>query len=105
VIVDTGSTNGTQRRIHELLHEIPGSLYERPWRGFAENRNEAIQLARDDAEYSLVMDADEELVAEPGFRLPRLEADAYLVPNEVVPRESTVSGEQPHEDGGVIGQN
>jgi glycosyltransferase involved in cell wall biosynthesis len=83
VIVDTGSTDGTQQRIRALLQAVPGSLCERPWRGFAENRNEAMELARYVAEYSMVMDADEELIAEPDFCMPRLTADAYLVANHI----------------------
>ena len=35
VIVDTGSTDGTQSLVAEILHDIPGKLYERPWRDFA----------------------------------------------------------------------
>ena len=37
VIVDTGSTDGTQDIIRAELHDIPGTLHERPWRNFAHN--------------------------------------------------------------------
>ncbi len=80
LIVDTGSTDGTQDLIRDYLRDVPGELCERPWRSFGENRSEALALARDRADYTLVIDADEELVAAPGFRLPALEADEYLVP-------------------------
>ena len=44
VIVDTGSTDGTQQIILECLKEVPGFLHERPWVDFSHNRNEAIAL-------------------------------------------------------------
>ena len=34
VIFDTGSTDGTQRIIQEVLKDIPGQLHERPWVNF-----------------------------------------------------------------------
>src|SRR5258708_17110185 len=59
VIVDTGSTDGTQQIVAECLQGIPGELFERPWVGFAHNRTEAIGLARGHGRYALVVDADE----------------------------------------------
>lgn len=79
VIVDTGSTDGTQELIRRELADIPGELYERPWRNFGENRTEAIELAKGKADYLLIMDADEELELPPGFAMPELEADQYML--------------------------
>lgn len=76
-IVDTGSTDGTQRVIKDLLKDVPGELIESPWHDFATNRNEALELARPHNEYVLVIDADDALEYEPGFRMPKLSADAY----------------------------
>jgi glycosyltransferase involved in cell wall biosynthesis len=78
-VVDTGSTDGTQDRVREALAGLPGELWERPWRDFGHNRSEAIQLAGTRADYLLFLDADEEWVAPPGFRWPRLEADGYSI--------------------------
>lgn len=63
VICDTGSTDGTQDFIKQLMAEwgIPGELHERPWVDFSYNRTESLQLARDKAEYTLVIDADDYL--------------------------------------------
>ena len=76
VIVDTGSTDGTQGIIREHLKDIPGELHERPWVNFGHNRTEALELAKGKAVYTLVIDADEVLIVEPGFEMPLLTADA-----------------------------
>ena len=80
VIVDTGSSDGTQQIIREYLHDIPGELAERPWVDFAHNRSEALALARGRAEYVLIIDADEVLELDPDFTMPVLAADSYLFP-------------------------
>ena len=77
VIVDTGSTDGTQQTIRSLLQHLPGELVERPWVDFARNRTEALDLAQGRASYFLILDADEVLEFAPGFQFPTLEADAY----------------------------
>jgi glycosyltransferase involved in cell wall biosynthesis len=63
VICDTGSTDGTQQFIKDLMTEwgIAGELHERPWVDFATNRTESLKLARDKGDYTLVMDADDYL--------------------------------------------
>ncbi|MFG2990700.1 glycosyltransferase [Streptomyces sp. NPDC048257] len=77
VIVDTGSTDGTQNIIREFLGDLPGVLHERPWRGFGASRTEAIDLARPSADYLLFLDADDLMEVLPGFRMPDLTLDAY----------------------------
>ena len=64
VVVDTGSTDGTQDVVRRAMSGIPGDVYDRPWRGFGASRTESFQLAREQglAEYALVIDADDELV-------------------------------------------
>jgi glycosyltransferase involved in cell wall biosynthesis len=85
VIVDTGSTDGTQEKILKFFENvgIPGELYERPWKNFGHNRTEALQLAKDKADYSYMIDADEVLVFEPGFDPDKfketLNADLYNI--------------------------
>jgi glycosyltransferase involved in cell wall biosynthesis len=79
LIVDTGSTDGTQDAIREVMADLPGELVERPWSDFASNRTEALELARGRADYVFVIDADETVELDPGFRLPRLTAGAYIV--------------------------
>lgn len=76
-IVDTGSADGTQAIVAAHLRDLPGTLVERPWVDFAHNRNEALELARERADYILVIDADEVLEYAEGFALPPLDADSY----------------------------
>lgn len=79
VIVDTGSTDGTQKIIKEFMNDIPGELHERPWVDFAHNRNEALELARSQAEYILFMDADDVMRIVPNFKMPLLDKDFYYL--------------------------
>ena len=79
VIVDTGSSDGTQEIIREYFRDLPGELHERPWQDFAHNRSEALALARPHGDYSLIIDADDALEIPAGYQLPELTADAYVV--------------------------
>jgi glycosyltransferase involved in cell wall biosynthesis len=70
VIVDTGSTDGTQRKIKDFFERngIDGELHEIPWKDFGYNRSEALRLAQaTDTDYALMIDADEILVFDQGF--------------------------------------
>ena len=79
VIVDAGSTDGTQDLIanHMAGLGIPGELHERPWRNFGDNRSEALRLAQGRGDYVWVVDADDKLVGTPDFT--QLGADAYTL--------------------------
>ena len=79
VIVDTGSTDGTQDVVRSALADLPGQLVERPWRDFGHNRSEALALARSQAAYTLIIDADDELLVPPGPASLDPTADAYSI--------------------------
>ena len=79
IVVDTGSSDGTQSIVREHMRDVPGELFERPWRDFGWNRSEALRLARGKADYVLVMDADHVLHVPPTFSFDVLNADGYLV--------------------------
>ncbi len=79
VIVDTGSTDGTQKMIKEIMKDVPGELHERPWVNFGHNRNEALQLAHNKGDYLLFIDADEEFAFDEDFTMPELDKGAYSV--------------------------
>jgi len=61
VIIDTGSTDGTQEKIKNFFEQIgiEGTLYERPWVNFGVNRSEALALAKPEGDYTIMIDADE----------------------------------------------
>ena len=61
------------------MKDMPGELYERPWKNFGFNRNEALQLAKGKASYILFMDADDWLDIQPNFSLPDSTVGLYKV--------------------------
>lgn len=82
VIVDTGSTDGTQDLIRKYFAEkgIPGELHERPWVNFGHNRSEALALCDGKGDYAWMIDADDRIVGK--FKYPNgknLVADAYAL--------------------------
>jgi glycosyltransferase involved in cell wall biosynthesis len=81
VICDTGSTDGTQQLIKDLMSEwnIPGELHERPWVDFAHNRTESLSLARSKGEFTLIMDADDYLEIDNPSVLKNLKFDQFHV--------------------------
>lgn len=79
VIFDTGSTDGTQQMIREILKDIPGELHESLWVNFEHNRNVALNAARNKADYLFFFDADEELVLEKPFDKASWDKDFYML--------------------------
>lgn len=79
VIVDTGSTDDTRRRVLESLQGVPGILYERSWVDFETNRNQALQLAMGLADYILILDADDTLEISDEFNKNDLDKDGYVI--------------------------
>jgi len=66
VIVDTGSTDGTPEFIKEWMDNagIAGEVHHHKWVNFGYNRNQALEHAyqSDQADWVLLIDADEEVV-------------------------------------------
>jgi len=82
VIVDTGSTDGTQDLIKDYMKEcgIPGELHERPWVDYGHNRTESLMYSKGKADYRLVIDADDVLVVDDSKSpFENLEKDCYKV--------------------------
>ncbi|MDR3624476.1 MAG: glycosyltransferase [Chlamydiales bacterium] len=82
VIVDMGSCDATKQIICQCMKNKPGELHERSWVNFEYNRNEALDLARDKADYILFIDADQRLEFEPTFNEATLEDPYYYVTTE-----------------------
>ena len=89
VIVDTGSSDGTQEIIREFMEDVPGELHERSWVNFGVNRNQALQLAKGKSDYLLFIDADEAL--EGAFDKKALSKDYYLVKLRLMRQPLTTS--------------
>lgn len=79
VIVDTGSTDGTQEIIRKCLAGHPGELHEKTWVDFEHNRNVALNLAQGKCDYLLFVDADEVLHFNPTWSKKCLTKDCYLL--------------------------
>ncbi|MFT3773505.1 MAG: glycosyltransferase [Minicystis sp.] len=62
VILDTGSTDGTQDLIRRELLGVPGQVFEEPFVDFSTSRNRALDLAGQETEFVMWLDADDELV-------------------------------------------
>jgi len=58
-IVDTGSTDETKKLIRKTLKGVPGKLHDSEFLDFGHNRTEALALARESADWLLLLDADE----------------------------------------------
>jgi hypothetical protein len=61
IILDTGSTDGTQQIMWDFLvtkHKKRGAIYECPWYDFGTNRTITVQLAFGSGDWLLLMDAD-----------------------------------------------
>src|ERR1700733_8577172 len=82
VIVDTGSTDGTQEVIREFMKDIPGELHEDVWVDFEYNRNQALALAKNKGDYLFFIDADEKLLLPSPFVKLHLDKDGYYITTE-----------------------
>lgn len=84
VVVDTGSTDGTQDLIKNFFAEkgIPGELIETEWVDFSHARNISLNAVESKVDYGMWIDADEEMVLSPGFNKEKMlsgESDSYSI--------------------------
>ncbi len=79
VVVDAGSTDGTQDVVRRALAGLPGALHERLGDDIARTRSEALHLARRHGTYCLLIEAEERLDVPAGTTLPTLTADSYTL--------------------------
>jgi glycosyltransferase involved in cell wall biosynthesis len=82
VICDTGSTDGTQQIIKDLMGEykIEGELHEREWKDYGTNRTESLELSKGKCDYRLIIDADDFLEVNEGAKpFENLVEDSYKI--------------------------
>ena len=82
VIVDTGSTDGTQELIKSIMDEynIDGELIKRPWVNFGHNRTESLVYSKGRGDYRLIIDADDFLSVDEGINpFKNLNKDSYKI--------------------------
>jgi glycosyltransferase involved in cell wall biosynthesis len=108
VIVDTGSSDGTQEIIQNLMKAkgIPGELHEREWVDYSTNRNQSLELAKGKADYRLIIDADDVLAYKDENVFNDLEKDSYKfmirLGNLAYYRTQLINGSQDWKYKGVI---
>lgn len=78
IICDTGSSDNTEEVIRKCLDGIPGEIHNHEWEDFSTNRNKALELAKDKADYIFIIDADDQLVAQTN-PFQNLDALAYKI--------------------------
>lgn len=73
VVIDTGSTDGTQDIVRKFFEEkgIPGEVIDHPWKNFEDARNTALQAVKGKADYGFWIDADEQLIIDPRFNVEK----------------------------------
>lgn len=59
VVMDTGSTDGTQDLVRRVMDGVPGEVPERPFVDFATTRNAALDACGEHTEFILWLDADD----------------------------------------------
>jgi FkbM family methyltransferase len=80
VIIDTGCTDDTIAIARTVLNGTPCDFHEREWVNHGVNRTDLLGVVRDTgADYTLMLDADMELVIEKGGWPDVLDADEYTI--------------------------
>ena len=68
LVLDTGSTDGTQDLVREAFGELPGRVVEEDFVDFGTTRNRALELLGTEATFSLMLSGDETVVGGEALR-------------------------------------
>lgn len=78
-VVDTGSVDRTEEIVRDTLSGVPGQLLREPWVDFGHNRTVALNANKGHCDYSLMLDADDEMAFDDNWEIPSTEPAAYYV--------------------------
>lgn len=78
-VVDTGSTDCTEEIVRETLSGVPGQLIQSPWVDFGHNRTVALNANKGHCDYSLMLDADDEMAFDDNWAIPSTDPASYYV--------------------------
>jgi glycosyltransferase involved in cell wall biosynthesis len=79
VIVDMGSTDGTQDIIKKCLKGKKGEIHQKTFVNYGYNKSEAFELAKSKADYVLFVDADDIVKFDTSFDKNNLSEPYYFV--------------------------
>lgn len=68
LVLDTGSTDGTQDLVKKAMGDLPGQLVEEPFVDFGTTRSRALELAGTETAFTLMLSGDETLVGGEALR-------------------------------------
>jgi len=79
IVVDTGSSDGTQDVVRNFFKEkgIPGEVIESPFNNFGYARNVALNATKGKADYAFWIDADDKLLISPKFDVDKFKSELY----------------------------
>jgi glycosyltransferase involved in cell wall biosynthesis/GR25 family glycosyltransferase involved in LPS biosynthesis len=99
LVVDTGSTDGTQQMIRDFLAEkkVDGAVIDEPWRDFAYNRSFALAKLREVAsvDYVMIIDADDTLEIDADFDARAFKAQLTHELYDVPVRHGSIAHHRP----------
>lgn len=80
IVVDTGSSDGTQDIIKKFFDEknIPGEIISHKWKNYGDARNVALQHTIGKADYGFWIDADDKLEIDDDFNVDEFKEELFI---------------------------
>lgn len=106
IICDNGSIDNTEEIVKTILKDIPGEYHHHTWEDFSTNRNKSLNLSKNKADYTLIIDADDYLIFNDQKYFKNLSNFAYQIniqqENIVYPRIQIVKNSIEYQYNGVL---